>query len=172
MAMPSLPMPSLPTHATATSRAPGAPALICRVRDRLCALPLEHVVETMRPLPIETLASMPRFLRGLARARGNPLPVVDLGALLGGDTAARPTRFVMVRVDERRVLLAVEEVLGVRDLSLAAVHGLPPLLGAGEGGQSAVTSVGTLDAALLLVLQTARLVPASTWVALAQERGT
>lgn len=163
-------MHSLPTPATATGSAPRAPALICRVRERLCALPLQHVVETMRPLPVETLASMPAFVRGLARARGNPLPVVDLGALLGGDTPARPTRFVMVRVDGRHVLLAVEEVLGVRDLGQVAVERLPPLLG--DGGGAAVASVGMLDAALLVVLQTARLMPPSTWIDPAHERGS
>ena len=148
-----------PSHVVAPGPNLGHFALICRVRDRLCALPLSHVVETMRPLPIETLASMPAFVRGLARARGNPLPVVDLGAMLGASAPARATRFVMVRVEERRALLAVEEVLGVRELDPAEAKDLPPLLGAGT--ETVVESVGVLDAALLVVLRGARLVPPS-----------
>jgi purine-binding chemotaxis protein CheW len=136
-------------------------ALLCRVRERLCALPLSQVVEIMRPLPVERLASMPGFVRGLARARGNPLPVVDLGTMLGAATAPRSTRFVMVRVEERRALLAVEEVMGVRDLGQIGASELPPLLG--EGAESAIAAVGILDAALLVVLRGARLVPPSTW---------
>jgi purine-binding chemotaxis protein CheW len=151
-----------PTH--------GQFALVCRVRERLCALPLSHVVETMRPLPIETLASMPAFVQGLARARGNPLPVVDLGGMLGASAPARATRFIMVRVEERRVLLAVEEVLGVRELNTAEAKDLPPLLGAGT--ESVVASVGVLDAALLVVLRGARLVPPSTWDVATAKRET
>jgi purine-binding chemotaxis protein CheW len=63
--------------------------LLCRVRERLCALPLAHVVETMRPLPIEPLGGMPGFVQGIAIIRGAPVPVVDAGALLGSAGAAR-----------------------------------------------------------------------------------
>ena len=34
-------------------------ALLCRVRTRLCAFPVQHVIETMRPLPIEALGELP-----------------------------------------------------------------------------------------------------------------
>ena len=159
-----------PSHAIAPGPNHGQFALICRVREWLCALPLSQVVETMRPLPIETLASMPDFVRGLARARGKPLPVVDLGAMLGASAPARASRFVMVRVEERRVLLAVEEVLGVRELEPAEAEDLPPLLGAGT--ESVVASVGVLDAALLVVLRGARLVPPSTLDVATAKRGT
>ncbi|HZE91839.1 MAG TPA: chemotaxis protein CheW, partial [Rhizobacter sp.] len=70
-------------------------SVICRVQGRLCALPLSHVVETMRPLPTETIAGAPDFVCGLAVIRGAPVPVVDLARLLGAtDTQAR--RFVTV----------------------------------------------------------------------------
>ena len=46
----------------------------------LAALPLEHVVETMRPLPVEPLGDAPRFILGLSIVRGEPIPVVDVGA--------------------------------------------------------------------------------------------
>ncbi len=44
-----------------TTSAPTPPlgdgrALICRAGDRVCALPLVHVVETMRPQPIEPVS--------------------------------------------------------------------------------------------------------------------
>ena len=148
--------------------APGASAgglaLFCRVRDRLCALPLAHVVETMRPLAIEPLTAMPAFVRGLARIRGAAVPVVDAGALLGARDEAHFTRFVTVRAGERCVALAVEEVLGVRELAQASLHDLPPLLR--EAGEAVVAAVGSLDAELLLVLRAARIAPQSLWDAL------
>jgi purine-binding chemotaxis protein CheW len=129
--------------------------LLCRVGARLCALPLEHVVETMRPLPIESLPGAPPFVLGLSTIRGTPIPVVDTGALLYPGDPPKATRFVSVKAGHRRVVLAVGEVLGVQDISTASLCDLPPLLG--EVAAGVVSAVGALDSALLLVLEAARI---------------
>lgn len=141
-----------------------ARSLLCRVGVRLCALPLEHVVETMRPLPIEALPGAPPFVRGVSMIRGIPVPVVDAGALLDSGDPPKPTRFVSLKAGHRHVILAVEEVLGVRALPTAALRDLPPLLSA--AGAGVVSAIGVLDSALLLVLQAARLVPEWVWESL------
>ena len=143
------------------------PALLCRARARLCALPLQHVIETMRPLPVEPFAGAPPFVRGLALIRGRPVPVVDVGALVSASEPANPTRFVTLRVGDRRVALALESVLGIRALP-DAMSGLPPLLT--DASAEAVSAVSALDAELLLVLEAARLVPDSLWLGLDAER--
>jgi purine-binding chemotaxis protein CheW len=131
-------------------------SLICRVQNWRCALALSEVVEILRPLPVEAVAGAPFFLRGLALIRGMPLPVVDAARLLGDtDGATEPGRFIVLRVAERRVALAVDEVLGVRALPADARHALPPLLD--EAGRDGVAGIGRLDAELLLVLRGARL---------------
>ena len=131
-------------------------SLICRVETRLCALPLEHAVETMRPLPVVAVAGAPSFVRGLAVARGDPLPVVDAARLLGVQDAPIG-RYVMVMVGVRRILLAVSVVLGVRRLPSGALLALPPLLH--EAASDVVMAIGLLDAELLLMLRSARLMP-------------
>jgi purine-binding chemotaxis protein CheW len=141
-----------------------ARSLLCRVGPWLCALPLEHVLETMRPLPIESLPGSPPFVQGLSMIRGAPVPVVDAGALLNSGDPSKPTRFVSVKAGHRQVVLAVEEVLGVRDLQAASLRDLPPLLG--EVGTGVVSAVGALDSALLLVLQAARIVSEAQWKSL------
>lgn len=146
---------------------PAGLALLCRARTRLCALPLPHVVETLRPLPVAGLAGAPPFVVGLSVIRGAPVPVVDVGALLPGSDPSRPTRFVIVRLEGRRVALALESVLGVGELP-GTLQLLPALL-AGASAE-AVAAVGTLDAELLLVLEAARTVPDSVWRALDAER--
>jgi purine-binding chemotaxis protein CheW len=146
-------------------------ALICRVRDRLCGLPLGPVVETMRPLPVRSLVAgaaasiAAPFVMGVAMIRGAATPVVDVGALLGAGDAAAPTRFVTVRSGARRVALSVESVLGVRELPASSLRELPPLLR--DASADVVAAVGTLDAELLVVLRTARLLPESLWAAVA-----
>ena len=130
-------------------------SLLCRVRTWICALPIGDLVETMRPLPIEPLAGAPRFVRGVSIIRGEPVPVIDGGMLLAGEPLASPGRLVTLRIGARSVALAVDEVIGVRTMSAATE--LPPLLQ--RAGADVVTAIGALDAELLVVLRTARLVP-------------
>ena len=137
--------------------------LICRVGSRLCGLQLGHVVETMRLLPIDSIAGAPSFICGLSTIRGESVPVVDLGALLGVEQTAMK-RIVLIDVDHRRVALAVDAVLGTRELGEDSLRGLPPLLD-GAGGD-VIAALGSLDAELLMVLGEDRLVPDSVWAVL------
>jgi purine-binding chemotaxis protein CheW len=82
---------------------------------------------------------------------------VDLGRLLGLDSGPAPGRLVHLRVGDRRVALAVDGVLGLRELDGSAAAALPPLL---NPGLSAVEALGTLDQSLFLLLSAARLLPA------------
>jgi purine-binding chemotaxis protein CheW len=143
--------------------------LLCRVLTRMCALPLDHVQETMRPLPVAPMSGVPSFVRGVAVIRGLATPVVDGGSLLVG-RACDATRFVTLKTGRRTVALAVDDVIGVRDLPPTTVEDLPPLLH--EAGSGLISAIGTLDRDLLLVLRTARLVPESVWDALDARRST
>jgi purine-binding chemotaxis protein CheW len=124
-------------------------------------LPIDHVVETMRPLTVETVAATPAFVRGVSVVRGAPVPVVDLGAILGCTGAASPTRFVTLSVQGRTVALAVEGIVGVRFVPRAAAEALPPLLR--DASKDVVETIGRLDSALLVVLRAGRIVPEEVW---------
>jgi purine-binding chemotaxis protein CheW len=129
-------------------------ALVVRIGTRLCMVPLAHVIETMRPLPIDVVGDMPRFVVGLSVIRGAPVPVVDLSPALGGGEASVTSRFVSLRLGDRRVALAVNSVIGVRDIDHAALQEMPPLLAAGA---DLIDAIGTLDAQLLVVLRATRI---------------
>jgi purine-binding chemotaxis protein CheW len=130
--------------------------LLCRSGSQLFALSFADVIETMRALPVKAIAGAPAFVRGLSIIRGRPVPVIDIGRLLDTD-AAECRRFVTLRAGSRTVAVATDEVVGVRAAaSAAALDRLPPLLG---GALDSIVAVGSLDADLLLCLQTARLVP-------------
>jgi purine-binding chemotaxis protein CheW len=129
----------------------------------VCALPLEHVIETMRPLPVTPLTGVPPAVLGVAVIRGAPVPVVDVASMLAGDTA-RATRFVTVRTGHRAIALAFEEVVGIRSIPTAALSELPPLVSNGRG--ETIAAIGALDDELLIVLSAARIVPESAWRAL------
>lgn len=141
--------------------------LVCRVQSRLCGLPLDAVEETLRPQPLRPLASPVVHVQGLARIRGDWVPVVDLTGLLGlaaGPDEGRPRRLVVVRAGERRVALAVGEVLGLQTLPAERVRALPPLLRDREHG--AIAALAERDDDLIAVLDQARLLPADTLASL------
>ena len=112
-------------------------------------------------MPLTAIAGLPSFVRGMSVIRGIAIPVVDAGALLGSHEPPEPTRFVTLKTEERQVALAVEQVVGIRELSAVSLQDLPPLLRTVDA--DLVAAVGLLDSELLLVLQTARIVPESVW---------
>jgi purine-binding chemotaxis protein CheW len=113
------------------------------------------VLEVMRPLPVVPIAAAPACVLGMCVMRGQPVAVVDAGALLVGQ-ACDPTRFVATRAGERRIALAVDAVLGTVDLEEGRAAELPSLL---DGASTAVAAVAALDRQFLLLLQTARILP-------------
>lgn len=124
--------------------------------EHTCALPLDAVIETMRPLPIEEMKGAPPAVLGMAVVRGEPVPVVD-GRQLFGASRCDALRWITVRAGPRVVALAVDAVIGVRTIDRAALAELPPLVRSAADG--AVQAIGAADAELMLLLEAARLVP-------------
>jgi purine-binding chemotaxis protein CheW len=143
--------------------------LLCRIGTRLCALPLSHVVETMRPLPVRPMPGMPAFIAGLSLVRGRPLPVVDAAALIG-EPAAPPARFVTLQVEARQVVLAVQAVMDIRALPAGPLHAMPPLLSGAAA--DIVSAIGAQDSEFLWLLDAAKLVPPEFRQAGAREEAT
>lgn len=152
-----------------SSAAPKAAlAIVVRVRTLLAAFDVGQVVETLRPLPVTPIAGAPVFVLGAAVIRGAVTPVVDAGALLVPDEPfSVPRRLVVIRGEHGPAAVAVDEVLGIRAMPSSAGARIPPLLGA--AAQSNIASIGELDGRLLVVLETARLVPTDVWSALPAE---
>jgi purine-binding chemotaxis protein CheW len=136
----------------------GRDVLVCEIGTSQCALPLSSVIEIMRPLPIDPIAGSAKGVLGLSIIRGAPTVVVDAAVLLG-QTAGAPTRFVMLRTGERRVALAVQGALGIRTIATEALHGLPPLLR--DADSEVLERIASRDRDLLLVLEAAHLFPGS-----------
>lgn len=133
---------------------PRSTALLVRSAGIVCAIPVEHVREVMRPLASRAVSGAPPWVLGVSVLRGAAVPVVSLAALLSAAPPSPPARLVSLRVADRSVALAVDEVLGVRDCDPRPA---PPLLTKAAGGL--IASLSDLDAQLLVVLNAARLLP-------------
>ena len=127
---------------------PGVASLLCRITpDALGALPLTHVREIMRPLPVTPAGSGGDRRTGYATIRGIATPVVEAALLLGA--SVRATRVVALTSGSRQIALAVEDVLGLIQLCNASGSQLPLF-------DARVASLGAIDPALpglLLTMQ-------------------
>src|SRR5580693_6854194 len=140
--------------------------LVVRAQAYLCALPLELVIEAMRPLPIEPIAGVPAFVRGMSIIRGEPTPVIDLALLLGAPREM-PWRFVTIRVAGKQVALSVGAVAGIYDLDPRVMDRLPTLL---RGASTEfVDSVRILDEQFLFALRSRWELPAEVWQAMTEQ---
>jgi purine-binding chemotaxis protein CheW len=141
----------------------GAMSLLFRAGSLLCALRLDEVIETMRPLTVRPLAGTPSYVRGVTIMRGVPTPVLDVARLVGGEEADI-VRFVAVRTERGPVAFATGPVLGIRAaVADTARHSVL------YGGASSrlVAGVGTVDAEPILLLQSMRVLPDDVWLAAA-----
>jgi purine-binding chemotaxis protein CheW len=150
---PVAPAGAIAAGADASSRTPW---LLCRAGTHLCAVPIGHVIEIMRVLPIEAISGAPSYVRGLCIMRGAPVPVVDIG-LLVGDQPSRSGRLVAIRAGSRTIAFVVETVESIQTIGPEALNHLPPLLR--DAATAAIAAIGTLDAELLLFLRTTRIIP-------------
>ena len=149
--------------------AASAPVVLVRSGLNVCALPLASVVETMRPLPIAPLPGAPPPVLGVAIVRGEPVPVVDLGALVaGGPQPGEVAGFVTVRAGGRTAALAVSAVAGVARLDPSGARDVPLVRDACAG---ALESLRARDGDLVLVVGGARLVPDEAVAALGRREG-
>lgn len=97
----------------------------------LYALRLQDVQEVMALKPMTRVFHAPPSIAGVTNLRGEVLPVLDLGVLLGGEAAGRGLegRVLVVRDGEkRRAGLLVDALFGLREIPKAGLAPLPATL--------------------------------------------
>lgn len=139
------------------ARSAGVEVLLVRAGTRVCALRVTDVIETLRPLPVESVAGAPEFVRGASVLRGSTVPVVRLAALLGKDDGTSAARWVALRAGAQTVALEVDEVMGLRRLGAEELAATPPLLGSALREHADLLAV--IDGELVAVVRAARMLP-------------
>ncbi len=147
----------------------GVQSLVFRAGSLLCALRLDEVIETMRPLATHPLAGTPAYVSGICIMRGVPTLVVDVARLLGGGQA-QIARFIAVRSDQGPMAFATGEISGVLPVDADAAARHEALLG--DAQARLIAAVGTIDTEPVLLLRSMRLVPDEVWAAAANLAGT
>jgi purine-binding chemotaxis protein CheW len=80
------------------------------------ALPVEHVLEVVELGELVAVPGAPAPVLGIRNLRGQILPVVDLAAFFGIESAAPRERVIVADDGQRRIGLAVDEVMDVSDI--------------------------------------------------------
>ena len=86
----------------------GPSFLMVQAGGRRVGLPVEAVIEVREPEALETIPTVEPALRGVASLRGQLLPVLHLGTLLGGNDDEAGA-MVIANLGGRTVGLEVEE---------------------------------------------------------------
>ncbi len=112
------------------------PALIVRIADRVYALPLNNVLETLslQETQIKTIET-----REVISVRGTTVPLVDLREIFGMEGERSQDAFsVVAGVGESRMALVVDELIGQQDIVIKSLgrrlRNLPGIAGATELG--------------------------------------
>lgn len=102
--------------------------LLAQVRAERYAIPVEHLCEVAAAVEPAPVPGAPAAVLGVMNVRGDVLPVVDLGAVLGL-AAGDPGAVAVVEHAGRRAALAVDELVDVLPLTASTTDAEPPLTG-------------------------------------------
>jgi purine-binding chemotaxis protein CheW len=93
------------------------------------AVPIQHVREIIRPLPMQVLPHSSETVIGVIDHRGDVVPIVDLRVRFRakGSVAASHTRWVIANWQGRLTGLAVDRVIDVFSLNDAEARPVPDL---------------------------------------------
>lgn len=120
------------------------------------AVPVTVVREVIAPSLLTALPHQPNSVAGVARHRGEIVPIIDLRKRFGLEgPLPEKARWLLVTIEGRPVGLAVDRVSGVFSVAESAV-GPAPELGGGEE-QRGLAGVIASGALLTFVLDLARL---------------
>jgi len=116
--------PPRPLREQVQDGAGSAKLLLFRVGHERFAAELGCVEEAIEPEVVTPVAGMPEAVLGVVRVRDRLLPLYSPAAVLGTPLGA-PAVALVARAGDRRVALAVDDVLDVLDVPLAEVKPAP-----------------------------------------------
>ena len=116
-------------------------------------VPIEQVQEIKEMVDVVRIPNAPNFVKGVVNLRGVVVPIIDLRLRLGLEEIpyTEDTAIVVVKLDNRRLGMIVDQVEEVRNLTLDKIDETPALV-KGNLEKVFIKAVGRLDDSLLILL--------------------
>ncbi len=83
---------------------------VFRMGDEVFGIEIERVVEILKSQKTYTLPELPEFLSGVITVRGEVIPLLDLRRRFGIASTFKKERTMIVRYDNEKIGLVVDEV--------------------------------------------------------------
>lgn len=131
------------------TEAPTNIILMFRSHDRLLALPLATVIEVVPAFELMHTPGVSPALAGMISLRGEVLPVIDVGVLIGeSKTILKPQhKFIIAKTSRQAVALLVDTMEDLVDISSCSMA--EPM---SDEGQSCFEGVVSVEDEMVLVL--------------------
>ncbi len=138
------------------------------VADREFAFDVMSVLEVISPRPSVSLPGQPSFVHGVVDLRGTYLPLVDLRKrfAIGTDTPAG--KFIIVRCQQRRLVLMVDGIGEVVWLAKSALQEAP--VQNELGGTKSISWLSRVEESMVTILDADHLLHEEEMVKLPSEK--
>jgi purine-binding chemotaxis protein CheW len=100
---------------------------VFKVGDEVFGIEIEKVVEILKSQKTYTLPELPAFLSGVITVRGEVLPLIDLRRRFGIASTFKKERVIIVRSDNEKIGLVVDEVQEITSLDSKDITNPPSL---------------------------------------------
>jgi purine-binding chemotaxis protein CheW len=100
---------------------------VFRMGDEVFGVEIARVVEILKSQKKYTLPELPEFLCGVITVRGEVIPLLDLRVRFGIRSAVKKERIMIVRYDNEKIGLVVDEVKEIITLDTADITKPPSI---------------------------------------------
>jgi purine-binding chemotaxis protein CheW len=90
---------------------------VFKMGDEIFGIEIKNVVEILKNKKTHTLPELPDFLSGVITVRGEVIPLLDLRRRFGITSTFKKERIMLVRCDNEKIGLVVDEVKEITSLN-------------------------------------------------------
>jgi len=137
--------------------------------DESFGIEITRVVEILKSQKTYALPELPEFLSGVITVRGEVIPLLDLRRRFGIRPAVKKERIMIVRYDNEKIGLVVDEVKEITSLDTADIT-LPPSIFKGLK-KKYLTGLGKKGEMIIIILNLDNLLTSEEKIKLKESEG-
>jgi purine-binding chemotaxis protein CheW len=136
------------------------------IAGQVFGIPIERVVEIIKPQKVFTIPGLPDFLSGVMSLRGSIIPLIDLRRRFGVDPSGKKERLIVTRFGGEKTGFLVDEIREILAISPADVSP-PPSFFRGFRTEY-ITGLGRKDDSIIIILNIDSLLTSEEKIKLAE----